>query len=154
MIVYDNLLDRPFVWGVSDCLTLLRDFFQQNFGIEITDYARPTNWSSDQLDLISICYEREGFEMITDWTAKDLRPADVLCLAINESKPNHFAIFVGDNLMIHHLYGRNSAAVTYRDYWRSATCYLLRHPDVPNLQPVLPDIDIGSLLRARHPVQA
>jgi len=149
-LIYEHLVDRPFVFGAQDCLSLFRDFYKTNFNIDIRNYARPQNWSSDQLDLMRLCYEREGFDMVTDWKLKDLRPADVLCMAIGESNPNHFSIYLGDGEIVHHLAGRNSSKETFRDFWRSSTCYLLRHPDVPDLRPVYPDVDIRSLIDARN----
>jgi cell wall-associated NlpC family hydrolase len=32
---------------VRDCYELGRDFFRDNFGIELTNYARPHDWSAD-----------------------------------------------------------------------------------------------------------
>lgn len=151
---YEHLVGKPFIWGTSDCLSLFRDFYQDNFGISIRNYARPSNWSSDQLDLMRLCYEREGFEMITDWKLKDIRPGDVLCMAIGESNPNHFAIYVRDDILVHHLFGRISTHEVYRDFWRNQTCFILRHPDVPDLRPVYPDVDIMSLLNARKSAPA
>jgi cell wall-associated NlpC family hydrolase len=153
-VLYEHLVGRPFVWGVTDCFTLFRDFYFDNFGIVIRDYARPNDWSSDKLDLMRLCYQREGFDMMTDWKPKDLRPGDVLCVTIGESNPNHFAIYAGDNMIVHHLYGRISSADIFRDFWRNMTGYVLRHPDAPDLSPVYPDTTIGELLRARHHVQA
>ena len=152
-IRYEHLLGRPFVWGEQDCFALGREFFADNFKIEITDYARPTNWSSDATDLMRLGYEREGFAMLTEWKVKDLRPADVLCMAIGERNANHFAIYVGNDTLVHHLYGRMSSKETFRDFYRNHTCYLLRHPDVPDLRPVYPDVDIMDLLRARNSVE-
>lgn len=146
---WDNLLGRQFLVGVDDCFSMGREFFKQNFDIQIADYARPQNWDSDNLDLISRAFANEGFEKITSWRVEDLRPADVLCLSVSSSAPNHFAIYVGDNQMIHHLAGRLSTEEPYRDFWRSYTSFLLRHPVVPDLRPVYPDQDLGEILRER-----
>lgn len=151
-LIYEDLVDVPFVWGHTDCLSLFRKFYKDNFGIEITNYARPTNWSSDKLDLMRLCYEREGFDLITDWKLKDLRPGDVLCMAIGEQNANHFAIYLGDGQIVHHLYGRRSTHEEFRGFYRNAMCYILRHPDVPDLRPVYPDVDIRSLLDARNAI--
>lgn len=136
--------------GVDDCFSLARSFYIDNFGITVPDYARPTDWVAGRLDLPRLLYERNNFAMITDWRPQDLRPGDVLMMSVNDTAANHIAIYVGDNNIIHHLYGRQSCEETFRGFWRSSVCYLLRHPDVPDLRPVLPDTDIGSLLRARY----
>ncbi|MGN6820271.1 MAG: NlpC/P60 family protein [Sphingomonas sp.] len=147
---YDNLIGRPFHWGVNDCFALGREFFKQNFNIDIRNYARPSDWDADRLDLIRLLHEKEGFEMITDFKAKDLRPGDVLCVCIGASNPNHFAIYIGDGMLVHHLYGRLSSKDPYDDFWRNHSAFLLRHPDVPDLRPVYPDVDIRTLVDARY----
>lgn len=150
MIEFEHLVGVPYLPGVADCYEIGRDFFRDNFGIELTAYARPHDWKSDNDDLIRKLYEREGFEMIVDWKFDDLRPADVLAVAIGQSNPNHFVIYVGDNQILHHLYGRFSSVDPYRDFYRNSTCFLLRHPDVPDLRPNLRTTTIADLLNERH----
>lgn len=151
-LVWEHLLNRPFRWGERDCFALARTFYIENFGITVPDYARPTNWTAGLLDLPRLCYEKNGFEMHTDWKTADLRPGDLLLMAVGDTAANHFAVYVGDNIIIHHLFGRTSNEEPFRDFWRNSVCYMLRHPSVPDLRPVLPDTDIASLLRARYPV--
>lgn len=147
---YDDLTARQFDLGDQDCFSLGREFFWNNFRLKITNYARPQDWSSDSLDLIRMLHEREGFEMITDFKIKDLRPADVLCMAIGENNPNHFAIVVEDNQILHHLANRLSNVEILRDFWRNSICFVLRHPFIPDLRPKYPDVDIKELLNARY----
>lgn len=148
---YDDLLGIPFGGiGTQDCLSLVRGFFATNFDIQIEDFVRPNDWNSDDLDLIEKLHERAGFEKITNWKPKDLRPGDILCMAIGERNANHMAVYVGDSEIIHHLYGRMSSKEPLRDFWFSSTCYLIRHPAVPDLNPVYPDVDIMELLRVRN----
>ena len=148
---YDHLLSKQPVMGETDCLSLFRQFYADNFGIHIKNYARPKDWDASKLDLTRQFYEAEGFEMITDWKIKDLRPGDVLCMAIGASNANHFAIYIGDGDIVHHPSGRLSTREPLRDFWRSLTCYILRHPDVPDLTPTHPNTTLQELLRARHP---
>lgn len=147
---YDHLLGKPFRMGEQDCYTLVRGFFADNFDIHLPNYARPTDWSSANLDLMRQYYARNGFVMHADWKRNDLRPGDVLAMAIGDSNANHFAIYVGDNTIIHHIFNRFSNEEVFRDFWRNCVCFMLRHPDVPDLTPVLPDTDLETLLRARH----
>lgn len=150
---YDHLVGRSFVMGVQDCFQLGREFFADNFDIQIPDFARPQDWSSTNLDLVRHLYTRSGFQMITDWTIKDLRPADVMAMCVGESNPNHFAIVVDNNQILHHLANRLSNVEVLRDFWRHVTAFVLRHPDVPDLRPVHADVDIRTLLNARYSLQ-
>lgn len=148
---YEHLEMIPFTGiGNDDCFELQRRFFKDNFDIELPNYARPNDWKSDQLDLLRILPEKCGFETITEWKLKDLRPGDVMAIAINEANPNHLVVYLGDDKILHHLYGRFSNSEVYRDFWRDRTSFLLRHKDVPDLRPVYPDVDIKALLDARN----
>jgi cell wall-associated NlpC family hydrolase len=154
MMQYQHLVGRSFLYGVRDCYSMVVEFYRDNFGIELTNYARPSDWRSDMRDIIRDVYERDGFFMITDWKPKDLRPGDILACAVGESSPNHLVIYVGDNTVVHHLWGQLSRDDPFRDFFRNTTCFVLRHPDVPDLRPVLPETDIRSLLRDRFKLQA
>jgi len=41
--------------------------------------------------------------------------------------PNHAGIYLGDGLMLHHMYGRLSRKDTYGGYWREMTRGVARH---------------------------
>lgn len=146
-IEYLNLIGKQFEAGKQDCFTMVRDFYQQNFDIKMKNYSRPSNWNADQLDLITNIYPQVGFQPVDDW---DLRPGDLLATAIGSSNPNHFVIYVGDNQLIQHKYMQLSSIDDYRPAWKMVTCYLLRHPDVPDLRPVLATVSIETLLRNRY----
>lgn len=145
---YENLLGKEWIINKQDCFTLGRDFYKQNFDIDVPDFARPQHWNADRLDLIKLSFAAANFTLISEpWD--DLRPADVLALAIGSSNANHLAIYVGDNDLIHHRWGVNSCKELLRPFWRMSTLYVLRHPDVPDLRPVLPEVSLEELIRAR-----
>lgn len=153
-LAFDHLLGRDYEPGRVHCYKLVRDLFRDNFGMELRDYAIPADWNPDELNLIEMIYQREGFEKVMDWTPKTLRPADILCTAVNSSNPNHFIIYVGGNQIIHHPLDALSRVDEWRDFWRMSTCFVIRHPDVPDLTPQLPDTTIQDLINARYRPQA
>lgn len=151
---YSHLLGKNYVPGVEHCWKLVRDYYRDAFGIELGDYPLPNDWDSDKLNLIEMIYEREGFEKVTDWSIRDLRPGDLLCVAVRRSNPNHFVIYVGDNKILHHPLMQLSRDETLRDFWRQTTCFVLRHKGVPDLRPALPVTSIQDLADARYRLQA
>jgi cell wall-associated NlpC family hydrolase len=151
---YDHLLGKDYVPGSVHCYALVRAFFEDNFDLKMRDYVIPHDWNSDTIDLIEKIHEREGFFKVEDWTLKNLQPGDLLCVAVGASHANHFVIHIGNNLLLHHPLGQKSRTEPMRDFWRKQTCYVLRHPVVPNLTPALPDIDIMDLINDRYSVQA
>ena len=145
---YENLLNKPFEPNEEDCFTMVMDFYDQNFGIKIPNFARPNNWNADELDLIKMMYPKAGFK-IADDDFNELRPADVLAISVSSTNANHLAVYIGDNEIIHHTFGTNSTKETLRPFWRMSTLYILRHPDVPDLRPELPTTSLEEILRAR-----
>lgn len=136
--------------GERDCFELVTDFFWDNFQIKIPVFARPHDWRANDNDIIRRCAPHSGFEMITSWRTSDLRPADVLAIMVGEANPNHLAIVLEDGKILHHLMGRMSNIEPLRDFWLNQTAFVLRHPDVPDLRPTYPDVEIRSLLRERN----
>lgn len=147
---YEHLLGRPFELGRTDCFDLVRDFYRTNFDIHIRNYARPKDWNADEIDIMDMAHEREGFHKVLDWTLKTLQPADVLCIGAGTRKANHFAIYLGGNQILHHKINSMSDVEMLRDFWRKSTCYVLRHPDVHVPVEEKPSVTIQELIDARN----
>lgn len=147
--MHDHLVDRSYHPETANCLSLVRDYYADNYDILIGDYAVPHDWDSAKLNLIEELHENEGFFKVDGWTLKNLRPGDVLAVAVRSTNPNHFVIYVGDNQILHQPLMQMSRVETLRDFWRMATCFVLRHPDVPYTETPLPLISMEEVLRAR-----
>ena len=149
-IDYQHLLGRQYIPGRVHCYALVRAFFADILDIQLSDYVIPHDWDADRLNLIEKIYPREGFAKVEDWNPATLRPADVLCVAVGSANPNHFVINPGDGNLLHHPLNQLSRVEPMRDFWRKQTCYVLRHPDVPDLRPAQPNVEIMELNRARY----
>lgn len=150
---YDELLGRQFELSRADCFSIVRDFYDLNFNIKLTNYARPKDWNADDIDIIGGSYEHEGFFKVEDWTLKTLNPGDLLCMAIGTAKANHLAVYVGGNKIVHHKIYSMSSEETLRDFWRKSICYVLRHKDVPLVVEEKPEVSIMELLNERNRIQ-
>ena len=137
MLRYDHLMDRDFQFGKYDCFSLVRDFYADNFGIRITNYARPNEFWKHGLNLYIQFQEREGFQVI-DFNPLTMRQGDVFVCAIMTAVPAHAAIHLGDGKVLHHLPKSNSSARhagrptvdPYKGLIRNSMCACLRHPSV------------------------
>lgn len=147
---YKHLLGKRFELGRADCFSLTSDFFINNYGIKIKNYARPSDWNADDLDIIGHAHPREGFSKVRDWTLENLNPGDVLCLAIGSRVANHYAVYVGGNTIIHHLVNGLSKEEPLRPYFRKMTCYVLRHKDVEIQQPTKPPKTLLEIINERN----
>lgn len=150
----EHLCGIPYDHAKRHCYELMRDFFRDNWGIELRSYTIPWDWDSNKLDLINDIHEREGFVKVPDWNIRNLRVGDVMCVAVRSGNPNHFVVYIGNNEILHHPLGQMSRIETMGDFYQMSTCYVIRHPAVPNYVPELPTTTIEALIHARYCPQA
>lgn len=142
-IKYQHLLGKPFEYGVTDCYTLFRDFYIDNFGITMRDYARPWEFWNKGINLYQDNMPYEGFRPF-DTTWRDLQIGDVMLMTIRSNLPNHCAIYVGNGNIIHHLPDKPSEKVPFK--FRNMTVSTWRHPQVSIDKPTPPTVDIKDFL--------
>lgn len=123
------LVGRRFAHGVLDCYTLIRDYYRERLGLELPDFARTDDWWLRGEDLY-----RKGFAAAGFSEASDLQLHDVVLLRLpppghpeRNVDDNHAGVYIGDNLLLHHPYGRLSCREPYGGYWRDRTKAYLRH---------------------------
>lgn len=119
------LLERPFVHGVHDCYALVRDYYQEELGIELPDFARDDEWWEGDANLYVDNFVRAGFRVI-----EEPRLHSVILMQLRATKPNHAAVFLGNMQMMHHLRGWLSSRTVYGGYWQKHTTHVLLHEAV------------------------
>lgn len=119
----EPLWGREFVHGTTDCYGFIRDWYAQELGIDLADGSREDEWWKKGQNLYLERYAQWGFQLVTDGT---LRRGDVLLMQVLSNVPNHGAVYLGDDLIGHHLYGRPSCREVYGGYWRKHTTHVLR----------------------------
>jgi len=120
------LLGRAFVHGIHDCYGLVRDYYKQTLGIEIPDYERRDQWWERGENLYMEFFAEAGFVSVPD-----LQPHDVILMQVRSPVANHAAVYLGNNIMIHHLWGRLSKRDVYGGYWAKHTRLIVRHRSRP-----------------------
>ncbi len=121
-----DLIGREWVHGVSDCYTLIQDWYRINCSLYLADYDRAEEWWLRGDDLYSQHFADEGFHEIP--LAK-LQPGDALLMQAASKVPNHAAVYLGDNVILHHVRGRLSGRDIFDDQWRRRVTHVLRHAD-------------------------
>lgn len=99
------LVGRDFVHGVSDCYSLVRDYYRTARGLLLPEVPRDAEWWKAGLNLYTDHLEKEGFRAITPAEA---RPGDGFLCAIRAQTLNHAGVLVENDLILHHLQGRLS----------------------------------------------
>lgn len=117
------LVGREFAHGVLDCYAIIRDGFREYVGIEIPDYDRTDGWWDRGQNLYMENFESAGFVRVSDGPKK----YDVLLMQVQSPVPNHAALYLGDDVILHHLHGRLSSRDVWGGYWRKHCVAIVRH---------------------------
>lgn len=127
------LQPRDFRWGPSgtdgkgDCFALVRDWYRQHRGLQIDDVARAKDWEEDDPNLYIDGYLRHGFTRVNE---EDIQPGDGVLMSIGSAKrcPNHAGIYLGGDIIFHHLTNRMAERSSF-GFWRRSVVAILRPPE-------------------------
>ena len=115
---------REFVFGVVDCYTLVRDWYAREWGLELADFSRRDQFWERGENLYVDNYASQGFRRI-DFS--ELAYGDLLLMQLGSFLPNHAAIYLGDQQILHHIQGRLSSRDVLGGYYVKNTAMVLRH---------------------------
>ena len=120
-----DYIGRPYVFGVFDCYSLVRDYYAREFQITLGNYPRIDNWFRLGHNFFVDHYKEEGFECLVN--GEEPIEGDIFLINSSGDVPNHLAIYIGDEKIIHHTHGRLSRRDVYGGYWKKHTVNHLRH---------------------------
>lgn len=113
------LLGRPWVWAVTDCWSLVVDWYKKEKGIKLLDYERPTRIEDFTDDPVFEKYlPSRGFRLLRP--EEPLINGDVLAMSILGKGLNHVAIFI-DGDVLHHSADRLSCREPYSPWLLKCT---------------------------------
>ena len=113
------LLGRPWVWAVTDCWSLIVDWYKEVKGIELLDYERPTRIEEFTDDPVFERYlPSRGFRLLKP--DEPLMNGDVLAMSILGKGLNHVGIFI-DGDVLHHSADRLSCREPYNPWLLKCT---------------------------------
>ncbi len=93
------LLNRPFRHGVTDCYSLVRDWYRMQWDISLPEFPRDWNWWVEGMDMYREGFRQAGFEPIDEG---DVRAGDSVMFRMRSDVPNHAAVVLDDEWMLHH----------------------------------------------------
>lgn len=126
---HSNLLGKSFELGTQDCYTVVRDFYQQMFQIDLPNYARPKQFWKEGMNLYMDRFHRHNFRVL-DVHPSEYQYGDLVIMSVQSRVGNHAGVLVENGQLLHHFTGRLSEVTPYRGIWRNSTIAVLRHQDV------------------------
>ncbi len=115
-----DFIGRTFVHGIYDCWALVRDYWR-NEGHDIIDFPRENLWWEKDPSMLEDGCQEAGFEFID---ISQLQVGDVIFMKVLADVTNHSAIYLGEGLMMHHLYNRLSRREPMIRWSKHITGYL------------------------------
>lgn len=120
------LIGREWIWAVSDCWTLTRDWYKEH-GIAIRDWDRPVTYEEFARNpIFDESWEEAGFYKVS---ISDIKRGDAVLMALELNKINHCGVYVGEQRLLHHVRGRLSGHDLYGSWLQKSTARVLRHYD-------------------------
>jgi proteasome lid subunit RPN8/RPN11 len=115
---------REFVFGMVDCYTLCQDWYKKEMGLQLGNYQRRDKFWERGENLYVDNFYREGFRKIS---FDELQYGDALLMQLGSNLPNHAAIYIDDQQILHHVQGRLSSRDVLGGYYMKNTAMVLRH---------------------------
>ncbi|HYG86993.1 MAG TPA: Mov34/MPN/PAD-1 family protein [Azospirillum sp.] len=119
-----ELLGRPFVPGITDCYSLVRDYYRIERGIVLPEVPRDDQWWNAGENLYLDHLDAAGFRIVPE---SEIQPGDSFLACIRADVPNHAGVLVGADLILHHLANRLSRREPVGPWLRKVHCWVRHH---------------------------
>ncbi len=93
-----DYLNLDYQIGKNDCFELVRNYYENELNISLSNYHRYDKWEFDMPNLMLDNYEKEGFYKVD---FKDIKENDVIIFNIL-GFASHLGIYMGNNFILHH----------------------------------------------------
>lgn len=137
------LVGRPYLLGVLDCYTLVKDYFRRMLNIELTDIVHPVRYASDIKKFVEQVQQLNPDEAaqapdflfshlqansFVEVDRNSLRKHDILLMQPHLSIwPSHLAVYLGNNQFLHQKYKKKSTVESLSDFFQRKTIKVMRH---------------------------
>ena len=115
-----KLYGRPWIWGLTDCYTFIRDWYKDVKNITLKDYQRSLTAEEFLENPLFESYAwRTGFRELRHNESPE--KGDVYLMKLLHPKPSHVAVYVGHGNIAHHCNERLSCIEPYSEFYIKCT---------------------------------
>jgi len=115
---------RPYVLGVLDCWSLVKDWYRWELGIDVPAFDNERQPYSRGESVYVRNIEAAGFVDIGDMPVQH---GDLMLIQVGPTGPNHAAIWLEGGRILHHVTDRVSKQDHWAGYWVQHMTHHLRH---------------------------
>lgn len=126
-----SLYGRQFIWGVFDCFTFIRDWYEQEYGIVIPAAKYVEKFWEKGEELYLDNFESAGFVEVS---MSEIQYGDIVLLDLVGGVTSHAGVYLGNNTIAHHIEGRLSSRDCYGQFYIDRTTKIVRHKDRLNAE--------------------
>jgi proteasome lid subunit RPN8/RPN11 len=125
-----DLMDRPYIPSVYDCLTLACDYYKLKFDITLPTFPRPAEWDNYKKTMITDGIEVSGFRRLNRNTPLNkLKHGDFVLMAIRRDYVNHVGVITEDFRLLHQIENRYPT-LDQLAKWENNVVTFLRHEEL------------------------
>jgi hypothetical protein len=121
--IQDDFIGRYYQYGKHDCFTLIQEFYKKEKSIELKYNEEFYLKSLQQIDIKSEIYKfiiNNDFKVIDDKESLELH--DILLIDIfGENEIKHFALYMGQNKILHQPINTFSKIENYCNFYKRRT---------------------------------
>jgi proteasome lid subunit RPN8/RPN11 len=125
-----DYIGRDWVYGINDCFALIRDWYRQERGVILDDFARCEVGETRREDWNVFCesFEGQGFTRLSANGIK-FQAGDVLLMQIAAPNPNHLGLIFDSEKQefMHHCLDRQSSIEPLGNFSERHTVGILRY---------------------------
>lgn len=119
------LVGREWCYGTLDCYSLARDWYKEEMQLELSDYERKGEWWNKGLNTFVENFTNEDFYAVN--AESEPQWGDALLMQLQAPVPSHVAVYLGEDIILHHMRDRLSSRDVLSGYYRKNTTHILRH---------------------------
>lgn len=103
---------------------MVRDYFELERGIVLPDFERNELWWERGENLYLENFKRAGFSEVP---VEELAPGDGILFQVRAPVINHAAIYLGDDIILHHVMNRLSRRDIFSGFWKRCARLVVRY---------------------------